>query len=134
MCGILGYYGNNVNKFITESRLDYIKHRGPDNKDYTKGENYFLGHTRLSIQDTTELANQPMFSNDKSFVLIFNGEIYNHIELRKKFLSELDFKSTGDTETLLEGLIKYGTDFINKLNGIFAFSFLNIATGAYNYF
>jgi len=129
MCGILGYYGNNVNKFITESRLDYIKHRGPDNKDYIKGENYFLGHTRLSIQDTTELANQPMFSNDKSFVLIFNGEIYNHIELRKKFLSELDFKSTGDTETLLEGLIKYGTDFINKLNGIFAFSFLNIATG-----
>ena len=129
MCGILGYYGNNVNKFITESRLDYIKHRGPDNKDYTKGENYFLGHTRLSIQDTTEIANQPMFSCDKSFVLIFNGEIYNHIELRKEFLPNVEFNSTGDTETLLEGLIKYGADFINHLNGIFAFSFLNIVTG-----
>ena len=129
MCGIIGYYGNNVSKFIEKPRLNLIDHRGPDNQDCIQGENYFLGHTRLSIQDTSELANQPIFSNDRSFVLIFNGEIYNHKELRKKFLSELDFKSTGDTETLLEGLIKYGTDFINKLNGIFAFSFFNIKTG-----
>lgn len=129
MCGIIGYYGNNVSKFIEKPRLNLIEHRGPDNQDCIQGENYFLGHTRLSIQDTSELANQPIFSNDRSFVLIFNGEIYNHKELRKKFLSELDFKSTGDTETLLEGLIKYGTDFINKLNGIFAFSFFNIKTG-----
>ncbi len=129
MCGIIGYYGDNVSKFIEEPRLNLISHRGPDNQDYISGENYFLGHTRLSIQDTTVLANQPMFSNDKSFVLIFNGEIYNHKELRKKFLSKVKFKSTGDTETLLEGLIKYGTDFINKLNGIFAFSFFNKATG-----
>ena len=129
MCGIIGYYGNNVLKFIEKPRLNLIDHRGPDNQDYIQGENYFLGHTRLSIQDTSELANQPIFSDDRSFVLIFNGEIYNHKELRKKFLSELDFKSTGDTETLLEGLIKYGTDFINKLNGIFAFSFFNIKTG-----
>jgi asparagine synthase (glutamine-hydrolysing) len=129
MCGIIGYYGNNVSKFIEKPRLNLIGHRGPDNQDYIQGENYFLGHTRLSIQDTSELANQPIFSNDRSFVLIFNGEIYNHKELRKNFLSELDFKSTGDTETLLEGLIKYGTDFINKLNGIFAFSFFNIKTG-----
>jgi len=129
MCGIIGYYGNNVSKFIEKPRLNLIDHRGPDNQDHIQGENYFLGHTRLSIQDTSELANQPIFSNDRSFVLIFNGEIYNHKELRKNFLSELDFKSTGDTETLLEGLIKYGTDFINKLNGIFALSFFNIKTG-----
>jgi len=129
MCGIIGYYGKDAVKFSQTPRLDFISHRGPDNQDYIKGENYFLGHTRLSIQDTTVLANQPMFSNDKSFVLIFNGEIYNHKELRKKFLSKVKFKSTGDTETLLEGLIKYGTDFINKLNGIFAFSFFNKATG-----
>ena len=129
MCGIIGYYGKDAVKFSQTPRLDFISHRGPDNQDYIKGENYFLGHTRLSIQDITVLANQPMFSNDKSFVLIFNGEIYNHKELRKKFLSKVKFKSTGDTETLLEGLIKYGTDFINKLNGIFAFSFFNKATG-----
>ena len=129
MCGIIGYYGNNVEEFARAPRLNQISHRGPDHQDCIKGVNYFLGHTRLSIQDTTELANQPMFSNERSFVLIFNGEIYNHIELRKKFLPKVEFNSTGDTETLLEGLIKYGTDFISKLNGIFAFSFLNIVTG-----
>ncbi|MBK86634.1 MAG: asparagine synthase (glutamine-hydrolyzing) [Flavobacteriaceae bacterium] len=129
MCGIIGYYGNNVEKFSAIPRLNLISHRGPDNKDYIKGENYFLGHTRLSILDTTESANQPMFSNDRSYVLIFNGEIYNHIELRKKFFPKVEFNSSGDTETLLEGLIKYGTDFISKLNGIFAFSFFNIVTG-----
>ena len=86
MCGIIGYYGNNVSKFIEKPRLNLIDHRGPDNQDYIQGENYFLGHTRLSIQDTSELANQPIFSDDRSFVLIFNGEIYNHKELRKKFL------------------------------------------------
>ena len=70
-----------------------------------------------------------MISDDKSFVLIFNGEIYNHRELRKELLSTVNFKSSGDSETLLYGLIKYGVDFIDKLNGIFAFSFLNTLTG-----
>ena len=63
MCGILGYYGNNVKKFTEESRLNLIKHRGPDNQDFIKGSKYFLGHTRLSIQDVSESANQPMFSH-----------------------------------------------------------------------
>ena len=129
MCGIIGYYGDDVSKFIEEPRLSLIDHRGPDNNGFTHGENYFLGHTRLSIQDTSESANQPMYSDDKSFVLIFNGEIYNHKELRKELLSAVDFKSSGDTETLLYGLVNYGVDFIKKLNGIFAFSFFNIITG-----
>ncbi len=129
MCGIIGYYGDYVSKFMEKPRLDLIKHRGPDNHDYVQGKRYFLGHTRLSIQDTSQLANQPMISDDKSFVLIFNGEIYNHRELRKELLSTVNFKSSGDTETLLYGLIKYGVDFIDKLNGIFAFSFLNTVTG-----
>lgn len=129
MCGIIGYYGSNLNEFVKEPRLDLIKHRGPDNQDFVQGKNYFLGHTRLSIQDVSESANQPMISEDKTSVLIFNGEIYNHRELREDFLSEIVFESSGDTETLLYGLKKYGEDFINKLNGIFAFSFFNISTG-----
>jgi len=129
MCGIIGYYGNNVSKFIKKPRLNLIDHRGPDNQDHIQGENYFLGHSRLSIQDISDSANQPMFSKDKSYVLIFNGEIYNHKELRKELLLNIDFNSFGDTETLLYGLINYGSDFINKLNGIFAFSFFNINTG-----
>lgn len=129
MCGIIGYFGDNVDDFATESRLKFIEHRGPDNQDSIKDKNYFLGHTRLSIQDVTESANQPMFSSDKSCVLIFNGEIYNHFELRNKYLKNINFKSSGDTETLLYGLKEYGEGFIEKINGIFAFSFLNINSG-----
>jgi len=129
MCGIIGYFGKDVSKFSQIPRIDIISHRGPDNQDYVQGKNYFLGHTRLSIQDTSELANQPMFSKDNKCVLIFNGEIYNHKELRQEYLNNISFISSGDTETLLYGLMNYGTDFINKLNGIFAFSFFNINTG-----
>lgn len=129
MCGIIGYFGNNTYKFCKETNLNSIKHRGPDNQGFAKANNYYLGHTRLSIQDLSNYGNQPMWSKNKSHVLIFNGEIYNHNELRKKLLSNIDFKSTGDTETLLYGLINYGEDFITKLNGIFAFSFFNKKTG-----
>jgi asparagine synthase (glutamine-hydrolysing) len=129
MCGIIGYYGDNVKNFTKVSRIDLINHRGPDNKSFVKGNKYFLGHTRLSIQDISESANQPMISQDESCILIFNGEIYNHLELRTNLLNDFSFRSSGDTETLLYGLKKYGVDFINKLNGIFAFSFLNLKTG-----
>lgn len=129
MCGILGYYGQNNKKFADQSNLDLISHRGPDHKSNVQGVNYYLGHTRLSIQDLSETANQPMYSEDKSHVLIFNGEIYNHKLLRTKFLFDIKFETTGDTETLLYGLIKFGTGFIDKLNGIFSFSFFNRTTG-----
>ena len=129
MCGIIGYYGNNAIGFSGRKRLDLISHRGPDHQSSIQGKNYFLGHTRLAIQDVSETANQPMFSDDKAYVLIFNGEIYNHNDLRKKLLLHISFKTTGDTETLLYGLINFGTDFIKEINGIFAFSFLNIKTG-----
>ncbi|MDA7659054.1 asparagine synthase (glutamine-hydrolyzing) [Akkermansiaceae bacterium] len=129
MCGILGYYGNSVSEFCQKTSIDMIGHRGPDNQDLVQGANYFLAHTRLSIQDTSSYGDQPMISKDENYVLIFNGEIYNHRELRKNLLNEIRFRSTGDTETLLEGLIKFGTKFINDLNGIFAFSFYNFTTG-----
>ena len=127
----MGYYGANSKTFAESGGLELIKHRGPDNYDSILGKNYFLGHTRLSIQDITGSANQPMFSRDKTCVLIFNGEIYNHKELRNKYLKDIDFISSGDTETLLYGLKKYGVDFINKLNGIFSFSYLKINSGEF---
>ena len=67
-----------------------------------------------------------MYSEDGNCLLIFNGEIYNHLDLRSEFLDEIKFKSTSDTETLLYGLIKYGKNFINNLNGIFSFSFVDL--------
>lgn len=126
MCGILGYFGSLETSFIKKVSLDDLIHRGPDYSEYFTGENYYLGHTRLSILDMSENGNQPMFSSDKKHVIIFNGEIYNHLELREKYLKKINFLSTSDTETLLYGLIHYGAEFIKKLNGIFAFSFFNI--------
>ena len=125
MCGVIGYYGNNVKGFLKSPRTELLVHRGPDYHNSIVGENYFIGHTRLSIQDLSDNGNQPMKSNNGSYILSFNGEIYNHIELRNEYLKDIDFKSSGDTETLLEGLIKYGEDFILKLNGIFSFTLLN---------
>jgi len=128
MCGILGYFGDNSHDFKNKTSLDLINHRGPDFKDEIIGETFYLGHTRLSILDLSNNGNQPMISKDGNFVIIFNGEIYNHLDLREKYLNDIDFISTCDTETLLYGLIKKGTEFINKLNGIFSFSFYNIKT------
>lgn len=125
MCGILGYFGPNFKNFQSTVNLDKIAHRGPDHSDFIIGNDFYLGHTRLSILDLTSNGNQPMISEDGKYAIIFNGEIYNHLELRKEFMQHVDFISTSDTETLLYGLIFLGEDFIEKLNGIFAFSFYN---------
>lgn len=124
MCGILG----SINFPIKES-LHKIKHRGPDfqsSHDFnTSIHNVRFGHTRLSILDLSEAGNQPMLSEDGNYSIIFNGEIYNHLELRKK-LSEFNFKGHSDTETILYYLVKFGIEGIKDFNGIFAFSFLDL--------
>ena len=124
MCGIFGFIG--VDKVDSAKVLGSIKHRGPDNQKHFQNENVYLGHTRLSIQDLSEYGNQPMFSADGRYVIVFNGEIYNHIEIREQFKNEFNFKSTGDTETVLYAFIKYGSDFLKKLNGIFALAIYDI--------
>jgi len=120
MCGIVGGIGKI--KGDTRSILELISHRGPDSSGYYVGQDFFLGHTRLAIQDLSENGNQPMFSTDNRYVIIFNGEIYNHNEIRSEFENEFIFRSSGDTETVLNAYIKYGISFLNKLNGIFAFA------------
>jgi asparagine synthase (glutamine-hydrolysing) len=122
MCGIIG----GVNQKIDISLLDLIKHRGPDRQDLyedIKNQNsVWLGHARLSIVDLTEAGNQPMISECGNYILVFNGEIYNHLELR----SELKFntyRGHSDTETLLYYLIEKGKEGLNDLNGIFSFAF-----------
>ncbi len=129
MCGILGYFGENREEFVQKTNLDDIAHRGPDFSSSISLENCFLGHTRLSILDLSENGNQPMHSKDGRYSIIFNGEIYNHLELREEYLRDVDFLSTSDTETILYGVIKYGVDFIDKLNGIFAFCFFDVEQG-----
>lgn len=128
MCGILG----GINIPINRDLLALIKHRGPDREAIYSdriGENEVcLAHTRLSVVDLSEAGNQPMVSACGNYALIFNGEIYNHQELRKT-LDFMDFKGHSDTETLLHLLVEHGRDVLGKLNGIFAFAFLDKRKG-----
>ena len=125
MCGIIGGFSSEVPN--PRQVLGTIIHRGPDSQGFFVDGKLFLGHTRLSIQDLSENGNQPMFSKDKRFVIVFNGEIYNHLEIRK-MLVDVDFKSTGDTETVLYAFIKFGSAALNLFNGIFAFAIYDTFT------
>lgn len=127
MCGILGIIGKNSATLLNDS-LNTISHRGPDSSGTFIHNNLGLGHRRLAIQDLSENGHQPMMSNCGNYVLVFNGEIYNHLDLRTQLEPKYTFKSQSDTETLLYGFIEYGIEVLNKLNGIFSFSIFNIKT------
>ena len=106
MCGIAGVIDlgkNKIDKKIMPSLIKSIKHRGPDFDDYwvSQDQNVFLVNSRLSIQDLSDNGNQPFISEDKRYVIIFNGEIYNFENLKKN-LKELKFRSKSDTEILLK--------------------------------
>ena len=121
MCGILGSIGK-----FTVPNLNILNHRGPDSSGYYVNNNLYLGHTRLSIQDLSSNGNQPMFSVDNNYVIIFNGEIYNHLELRETLSYKYKFVSTSDTETVLYSFIEHGMNCLNMFNGIFAFTVYDI--------
>lgn len=126
MCGISGYI--NVKDDLTiKGMTDAILYRGPDDSGFYFDQNIALGHRRLSIIDLSEHGHQPMFSSDRNWVIIFNGEIYNHLDIRQELIkSGYSFHSTSDTETLLYGYIHFKEKILNKLNGIFAFAVYNI--------
>ncbi len=124
MCGIIGYIGK-INQKTFKKATNSLKHRGPDDIGFyfDKKNQISLGHTRLSIIDLSKNAKQPMKTNDNNLVLIFNGEIYNFIELKKKLiLLGHSFKSNSDSEVLLYLYKEYGVSMLKKLNGIFAFA------------
>ena len=128
MCGVVGVVSSkNVRK--VELATSRISHRGPDDFGIYYDKNLGLGHRRLSILDLSINGHQPMICVQNRYVLVYNGEIYNHQELRKSRLSGVQFKGHSDSETLLYGLINYGLDFLNLLNGIFAFCFYDKETG-----
>jgi len=124
MCGIVGYVSSQ--KLNDHQMVNSLSHRGPDDKgeftDSLNGKEIFLGHTRLSILDLSKNGHQPMFSEDKQLVIIFNGEVYNFEELKNKFLKGEVFHSRTDTEVVLKLYKKFGIDFIKELNGDFAMS------------
>lgn len=123
MCGIVGYISKDKNKKkIIKSMADRIIHRGPDGEGYYTDDYVALGHRRLSIIDLST-GNQPMYNEDESLVVVFNGEIYNYPELKaelKKYKHKFSTKS--DTEVLLHGYEQWGKDLPKKLRGMFAFA------------
>jgi asparagine synthase (glutamine-hydrolysing) len=124
MCGITGYISNET--LNTQAMLHSLQHRGPNHhagyNDHFNNSEIFLGHTRLSILDLSNNGNQPMFSEDKQIVIVFNGEIYNFEELKQTYFKQDYFHSKTDTEVVLKLYQKFGIQFINQLNGDFAIS------------
>ncbi len=126
MCGFLIINSKSqINKNNFDKMLSLINHRGPDNKSVRcfKDNTLLLGHVRLSIIDLKESANQPFTSSCGNFVIIFNGEIFNYKELKKKYFNENFFwKSNSDTELLLELIVKIGIKkTLNDIDGQFSF-------------
>lgn len=125
MCGILG----SVNTSFDNSVLDLIKHRGPDDSGieevHVNGNMVRFGQRRLSIIDLSPAGHQPMFTECGNYMIILNGEIYNHQELREKLSKGINFKGHSDTETILYYLKENGINGIKDFNGIFAFAFLD---------
>ncbi|WP_076922943.1 asparagine synthase (glutamine-hydrolyzing) [Pseudoalteromonas sp. SK20] len=135
MCGIVGSYHKELS--LVENLhplLEEIHHRGPDSSgvwsDNNAGIN--LGHARLSVVDLSEAGHQPMSSKEQRYVMVFNGEIYNHVELRKEIelTKPTHWKGHSDTETLLAGFEVWGLDItIQKCEGMFAIALWDKHTG-----
>jgi asparagine synthase (glutamine-hydrolysing) len=126
MCGILGWLGqhglDDAERF--GEALDTIAHRGPDGRGLFAAPGVLLGHRRLSILDLTSAGHQPMVETESGAVIVFNGEIYNHVELRAE-LENLGHRFIGhsDTEVLLHALVEWGEQALPRLNGMWAFAF-----------
>ena len=124
MCGFFCAY-NPDRLSIDSSRLNRalntLSHRGPDHEGCFRDDKIFLGHRRLSILDLSSQGHQPMFSINNDVIIIFNGQIYNHNELSNHLaVKGYTFKSTSDTETLLNMYLEYGVGCFEKLQGMWA--------------
>ena len=135
MCGIAGIFKDSPNNFdeltfnVTKM-IDTIHHRGPDGQGVWIDplKQLALGHVRLAILDLSEEGKQPMVSHSGNYVLVFNGEIYNHIELRNE-LSKVGvrFHGSSDTEVLLESIDYFGFEkTLDRIRGMFAFSLWDV--------
>lgn len=125
MCGFVGFLNENAdedfNNKTVRAMADRIAHRGPDQDDYYVDENVSLGFRRLSIIDL-EGGSQPIFNEDKTKVLVFNGEIYNYQSLRKELIEKgHKFYTNTDSEVIIHGYEEYGKDLLPKLRGMFVF-------------
>lgn len=132
MCGISGIVSKNkIDIDILKKMTDTMLHRGPDDAGYeiisSKNLQAGLGQRRLSIIDLSPLGHQPMFNEDKTVWITFNGEIYNFKDLKEDLLVKgHTFYSQTDTEVIIHGYEEYGTDFFQRMNGMFAFAIWDV--------
>src|ERR1044071_2994724 len=125
MCGIIAITSSRGKSYDLAPSLEAIRHRGPDGRGEFVSDDgdCHLGHVRLSIIDLTQAGHQPMEDSTGRFVISYNGEVYNFQflkEILNKKYGDIAWRSTTDTEVILEGFSREGLPFLSKLNGIFA--------------
>ncbi|MDN3643385.1 asparagine synthase (glutamine-hydrolyzing) [Lutimonas halocynthiae] len=123
MCGITGivnFKNQKVQKSKIDSMMAQMKHRGPDDEGIFIEDSIGFGFVRLSILDLSPAGHQPMFSHDDRYVIIFNGEVYNYIEIREELKHKYTFNSGSDTEVILAAYQEWGEACLEKFNGMFA--------------
>jgi len=125
ICGIVDFKGRKISKESIKIMTNSMVHRGPDDEGYLISDNVGIGMRRLSIIDL-EKGQQPISNEDDSISIVLNGEIYNHIELRKELLKKGHvFKTNSDTEVIVHLYEEYGYKSLQKINGMFAFAILD---------
>ena len=126
MCGIAGFSITNKtynHKVILEKMNDKLSHRGPDGQGFFHDHQVSLAHKRLAIIDLNPRSDQPFFDITKNYILVFNGEIYNYLELKDELVKEgFVFNTAGDTEVLLNAYIFWGKEMLHKIKGMFSFA------------
>ncbi|MFT7102106.1 MAG: asparagine synthase (glutamine-hydrolyzing) [Bacteroidia bacterium] len=126
MCGLAGMYSpKGVKRDSLKKMTDVISHRGPDAEGFFIDGSFGLAHRRLSIIDLSSTANQPMQSSCRRYQMVFNGEVYNYQEIAKEL--DVNLKTTGDSEVVLEAFAKWGPQMINRLNGMFTIAIFDIS-------
>lgn len=123
MCGIAGFLGSGTEENLWQM-IKAINYRGPDYQGVSLTENIGFAHARLSIIDTDSRSHQPFFNPDKTLAIVFNGEIYNFLELKTELLktNKYTFYTSSDTEVLLHAYAEYGIECLQKIHGMFAFA------------
>lgn len=119
MCGIAGAAGPGANEALVRRMTDAESHRGPDGEGLWSGEGVCLGHRRLNIIDLTPAGRQPMSTPDGRFTIVYNGEVYNYLELREELGGQ--WRSSSDTEVLLRAYAAWGEGCLSRVVGMFAF-------------
>lgn len=123
MCGIAGFINFKNNTELARGANEIQKHRGPDSQDVWSNDFLALSHQRLSIIDLNSRSDQPLVK--ENFVIVYNGEVYNYLELKNEYLSDVDFITDSDTEVVLEMYNKFGVKALDYFVGMFSFVIYN---------